>query len=130
MIESNISTERLLVCGDINLFLENCENNNTAKFLDILNTHGLKQHIKFPTQVSGHTLDFVISKSDIINEIQPIPGLYISDHCSILFSVSITKPKAPVKIIQTRSTKKIDLNKFKSDILTSGLKQQQHDPKQ
>ena len=83
--------EALVISGDFNLHLDSLRDNDTKKFMDLLETFSLSQHVLGPTHLSAHTLDLIITRSsfDIILA-SPKTTFPISDHfiiqCPIGFS--------------------------------------------
>ena len=77
----------------------------------------LTQHARSPTHIQGHILDLVITRnSDNIIKGRPISDRYISDHCSVLCSLSVPRPSPTVKHMSFRKRKALDLTAFKDDI--------------
>ena len=58
---------KVLICGDINIHLDNHKASTSTKFTDLISSYGLYQLVNFATQHSGHTLDVVITSNRIIN---------------------------------------------------------------
>ena len=58
-----MDTSNLLVAGDFNFHMDNISNNDTRRFLDLLEVADLKQHVEGPTHVAGHTIDLLITRS-------------------------------------------------------------------
>lgn len=52
-----LKSTNLLVCCDINIYLDQNDNPQTIKFLDILELFSLKQLVSSSTHVRGHMLD-------------------------------------------------------------------------
>ena len=78
--------EALVISGDFNLHLDDLRDNDTKKFMDLLETFSLSQHVSGPTHLSGLTLDLIITRSsDDIVLASPKTTFPISDH--LLFSV-------------------------------------------
>ncbi|CAB4021807.1 Hypothetical predicted protein, partial [Paramuricea clavata] len=127
-LESVVMTiEPLLIAGDFNIHVNKQLDKDCGSFLDLLSSMGLQQHINFPTHTSGNTLDLLVTRtldSDIIKEIQP--DIYFSDHCSILFSINISKPRLSRKKVTFRKTKAINTTTFVADL--SATKLCQHPP--
>ena len=75
-----MSPETLVIAGDFNFHLDCPSDNNANKFIELLETFGLCQHINVPTHSSGHTLDLIITRTnqDIITE--PATTIFLSDH--------------------------------------------------
>ena len=55
--------EVLVISGDFNFHLDDLRDNDTKKFMDLLETFSLSQHVSGPTLLSGHTLDLIITRS-------------------------------------------------------------------
>ena len=88
-----MSTDPLLITGDFNIHVSSKSDNDVLKFLDLLQSMGLRQHVEFPTHVSGNTLDLVITREvDSILGSQPQPDHCFSDHIAILFELTTSKP--------------------------------------
>ena len=62
MVSVILSKERLLVLGDFNIHLDVPNGIDAVKFLDLLESLGLEQHVAEPTHIFGHRLDLVITR--------------------------------------------------------------------
>ena len=115
-----IDKSRLLILGDFNIPMDNPEHPKTAKFNDILDTFGLRQHVKSATHNSGHILDLILTREEecISNSIK---DKLISDHSAVLFDLQIKKPPLPTKEIAYRKIKSINIESFIQDIKNSQL---------
>ena len=60
-----ILPDELILCGDLNLYLDVPSNNNTIKILQSLDACGLIHHVKEPTHYQGHTSDVIITRGYI-----------------------------------------------------------------
>ena len=70
---------------------------------------------RFPTHVSGNTLDLITKySSSLVSNCSQAE--LISDHYAITFNVDFIKPVRPKKLITYRKLSQIDLNNFMSDI--------------
>ena len=56
-----LSPEPLVITGDMNIHVDDPNDPDAIKFLDLLNTYGLTQHINTHTHRLGHTLDLIIT---------------------------------------------------------------------
>ena len=73
--------EVLVISGDFNLHLDDLGDNDTKKFMDLLETFSLSQHVSGPTHLSGHTFDLIITcLSDDVVLASPKGTFPISDH--------------------------------------------------
>ena len=112
-----MTTEPLLITGNFNIHVNMQLDNDNSRFLDLLSSMDLQQHVVFPTRISGNTLDLLIIRtldSNIIKEIQP--DIFFSDHCFVLFSINMSRQK-----LSFRKIKAIDTTIFMADLSASRL---------
>jgi hypothetical protein len=117
-----VATGDLLIVGGFNFHVDNEHNYYAKRFLDLIDSFCLTQHVKDPTHVDGHTLDLVLTRTtdDIIQDLYvTVPT--ISDHSAIHFKLKIPKPESICKEIVYRKVKSIDREKFHEDITNSAL---------
>ena len=110
LMESTIlSKEPLIVVGDYNIHVDVPNDTDALKFLDLLESLGLEQHVTEPTHIRGHTLDLVITRKieDILAS-PPRACRYFSDHAAVHCHVAISKPSFQTRIIKFRKTKSLD----------------------
>ena len=97
--------EQLLVTGDFNFHIDKLQDPDSLKFLDLLRSFGLQQHVTEATQLHGHILDLLITRvSDNLVHGVPLTLIdrYISDHAIIMCWRSLCKPELSVKTITYR----------------------------
>ena len=84
----------------------------------ILQSRDLSQLITEPTQRSGHTLDWVIIHRSYISELSnlSLTDPQLSDHMSISFELSMTKPPLTKRTINTRNYRLINYEDFCADL--------------
>lgn len=117
-----MSTDPLLIIGDFNIHVNSKLDNNSLKFLDLLQSMGLQQHVEFPTHVSGNTFDLVITRNvDSILGSLPQPDRCFSDHMTILFELIISKPPPSKKSVSYRSIKSVNVTDLTADLAASKL---------
>lgn len=87
-----VANGRLVILGDFNIHWDVQDNPETTKFRDLLDAHNLRQMVTFPTHVSGHTIDHVITRSSetVIQSISS--SEWITDHVSIHNVLDFQKP--------------------------------------
>ena len=113
----SLSKDRVLVCGDFNIHVDNPTDTSVQKFMTILNEFGLSQHTQAPTHTSGHTLDLVITRSnDDLLRNTPTASQLFSDHFAIEFQCNLDYVCESARVISFRKIKKIDVKAFESDI--------------
>lgn len=117
-----LSPESLVITGDMNIHVDDPNDSDVIKGLDLHDAHGLTQHVNTPTHRFGHTLDLIITRvSDALTKSTPIADSYLSDHSTVLCSLVLRKPVLTVKQNTFRKIKAIDLANFKNDIAESIL---------
>ena len=117
-----LSPEPIVIAGDMNIHVDDPDDSDAIKFLDLLDTYGLTQHVNTPTHRLGHTLDLIITRvSDALAKSTPISDSYLSDHSTVLCPLVLRKPVLAVKQVTFRKIKAIDLANFKNDIAESNL---------
>src|SRR2546426_5903875 len=88
LLEDIISSlSELIITGDLNIHVDDATCYTATSFLSILHSFGLSQLVDFPTHISGHTLDLVITRSSstFFSEVDYTdPSL--SDHSAIISS--------------------------------------------
>ncbi len=117
-----ISPGHLLMVGDFNFHVEDKTNIPARKFLDLLESFNLAQHVSAPTHSSHHTLDLIITRADdpiVFNVDTYDPA--ISDHKAITCSLRLNKPPALTKTINYRCLSKINIDKLLADLRESSL---------
>ena len=121
-----LKSDKLLVCGDFNIHLDNISSSDTILFNDIIESYGLQQYVNQPTHKSGHILDVIIASHNIINEDSiDVLTRYSSqfsscDHFGILFSLKCCVQLSDNrKIIKFRNYKNIDLDTFRKDLVAN-----------
>ena len=71
--------------GDFKIHLDNINDPDAVKLLDLLESFGLQQQVTRSTHTHGHILDFTISHfSDQIVKSTPVVDCFISDHASLV----------------------------------------------
>ena len=89
----------------------------TVKFMDLLESLGLEQHVRGPTHTHGHTLDLVITrKMENIIACPPRVCRYFSDQATVHCDMNFNKPAFQVKKISYRKVRAIDMDSLKGDL--------------
>lgn len=117
-----LSPETLLITGDMNIHVDNVDDADAIKFLDLLDCMGLVQHVRTPTHRLGHTLDLIITReASHLIQTTPVSDYLFSDHFSVLCNLTFRKPAMSVKKVSYRKIKSINMNTFKDDLRQSDL---------
>ena len=97
------SSDRLLICDDLNINWLN-ETHNKSKYLfNILATFNLYQHIDNSTHKNSHLLDYVIGDNQLINSVSLSD--FVSDHCTLHATITCTSNHQERKKITHRCLK-------------------------
>ena len=106
-----LSKERLLVLGDFNIHVDVANDFDAVKFIDVLESVGLEQHVTEPTHIFGHRLYlFITRRTETLVGSGPRSCRYLSDHSVVRCSIRINKPRlkprgCPSLLILTASSK-------------------------
>ena len=105
--------------------MNDLEDTTAERFLDLLDSFGLRQNVCGATHISGHKLDLLISNSsdeyEILNGIS-ITNPVLSDHYAVqCFNLKLTKPKFERRLIASRKVKSMDSNAFLKELRESSL---------
>ena len=123
----SITSTPLLIAGDFNFHVDVNHDLNARRFLDLLNTFNLKQHIYTATHRSGHTLDLIITRADdkFVSNFKVYDPV-ISDHLAVHCQLALAKPSFEKKEIYYRKLRSINKTAFRQDILKSSLLTKTH----
>ena len=89
-----LSKERLLLLRDFNIHVDVPNGIDAVKFLDLLESLGLKQHVTEPTHIFGHRLDLVITRrTETLLGSTPRSCRYLSHHSVVCCSIRINKAR-------------------------------------
>lgn len=125
------TTRQLIITGDLNFHLDDVNDRESRRFINILNSHGLFQHVVGATHKKGHTLDVVITmeSSSILlatpSVLDPClcdsKGKPSGDHLAVHFSINLKKPAHIRKEITFRKLRDISIPDFQKDISESPI---------
>ena len=121
-----LDPNKVMIVGDLNFHLDDRRNKDAGRFLKILDTFGLKQHVQEPTHRCGHTLDECTTReSDRILHIRPevfdpylvdSTGNMSGDHLAVLASMTLYKPRNNLKIVNHRNLSAVSIADLRKDI--------------
>ena len=101
LMENNILEDcgHIIMLGDFNIHMDKPEQSDTVIFNDFLESFDLINFTTFPTHISKHTLDLVITSFHrLIKSIGQ--GHFLSDHCFVDVTLHVSRtelPKMPIK---------------------------------
>ena len=110
-----ILNEDFIIAGDINIHVETDES-SSVKFQEIIDMFDLKQHVTGPTHIKGHTIDVIITRNDKSVTDVEIYQYNLSHHFLIDFVFRAELAESHTKTITYRNVKKVNSEKFCSDI--------------
>lgn len=118
---------KIIICGDLNIHLDNPKLNNCQKFLELLSSYGLTQLVSQPTHKQGHLLDVVIGSHKMVNADSITISLLDAsifptcDHFPVTFDLIQCSGimKNEKKVINFRNLHKINKDNFKADLTAS-----------
>ena len=101
-------------------------NRHAKRFVDILDGFGLQQHVKRPTHKKGHTLDLIISRSVVGQDVAlvwrvKVRDPCIADHFSVHCELLLQKPRFGKKVVKFRKLRSIDIDSSCGDLRDSDL---------
>lgn len=116
-----LSSENILIVGDFNFHVDSSCDPNAKRFLSLLDSFNLCQHVTGETHVKGHTLDLVISRSSnsVVRDVHI--DTFLSDHAVILGKCFLARPPTSEEIRSFRQLRKVDINALAADIKSSEL---------
>ena len=120
--QTAVSPGGLLIVGDFNLHVDDGDNFQARRFVDILESYNLRQHVTRATHISGHTLDLAITKSNDaflsgISIFDPV----ISDHSAVKINLLLRKPQFKKETRNYRKLRSIEYDALCDDINNSAL---------
>jgi len=107
---------KLVITGDFNIYWEDDNDPEKKEFDELLNVFNLIQLVRTSTHISGHILDFLLTRAndDVVHDVKVSD--MISDHCLLTSSLNLPKPKVEKDVRTFRKIKNIDKAKFCSDL--------------
>ena len=80
-----LSSELLLITGNFNIHVDDPCDPDCVRFLDLLESMGLRQHVDVPTHKSDHTLDLIIARrADSLLSTDCMADYLFSDHFTVI----------------------------------------------
>ena len=123
-----LSNDLLSLTGDFNIHFDDHNDPAACRFLELLESVSLTQHVAEPTHEHGKTLDLVItqeSDNDICG--RPDPDILFSDHLVLLFKLKTARPPLKAGRVLFRKLRSINRDVFMYEIRNSELFQMDTD---
>ena len=112
---------QIVVTGDFNIHLDVVSDPNTILLNELLQSFGLSQLVHESTHSKGHTLDVVITRSDLSVPIVTVDPCRLSDHHPLLFQLNLERPQVRLIDVDTRAWRGFNSEQFRNDLLASNL---------
>ena len=121
MVSANI-----IICGDFNLWLDDCEARYVPQFIETIATFNLVNIVNKPTSMSGHIIDLVLV--DVSNDL--VRDLEVAEVCSmspvhrfVSFKLALRHMRKQIKSISYRWKRGLDGNALISSICDKIIEQ-------
>jgi len=112
----------VVIGGDLNILVDDVSDRHASHFIELLTSFGLVQHFAGPTHTLGHTLDLIITDSEVtVKNIQVEPPGSISDHGLLTAKFSSKSPPNETSVRLARCWRNVDRLQFKEAIEGSAL---------
>ena len=111
----------LVIMGDINIHRDVKDETNILKFIKLLESNGLVQHVFEPTQCEGHTRDILIMCTDVTPMAILIEEPSLFDHSFIVaeMALQIDRGQPVVSVVKCRNWRNFDIDSVSADLATS-----------
>ena len=118
----------MVILGEFNLHINDQEDPDTNIFINTITVLGLDQYDDFVTHNKGNILDIVMTEPlGKIKVTSCTPGPFVSDHCAVNFTISVTKQNMERKDITFRHIKDIDYEIFAKDLHLDNIEESELD---
>ena len=109
--------DKTVVIGDFNLHFDVQTNPDVQKLCSLLSEQSFTQIVDEPTNKSGHILHWLVTAEDstLIHDVSVSENL-LSDHKSLFFSLSPSRPLKKKRSVTSRNIRRINLEKFQSEV--------------
>ena len=105
-----------MLIGDLNIHMDNKADPGTVTFTNFLDSLGLVNHTQFPTHVSGHTLDLIITQEDSNDILTVARGHMLLDHHFIDVKLKSVSETVEYKMVTYCKLKNISPQDFSNDM--------------
>jgi Endonuclease-reverse transcriptase len=119
---ASVYASSLIVAGDVNIHMDEITDPKTIKFIEILDSHGLVQHVTGATHRAGHCLDVFITRRELCVRSVDVDPPSFSDHSTIVAHVDLQVPQDHTTESRVqRCWRRFDLDRFIEDLEQSSL---------
>ena len=109
--------DKTVVIGDFNLHFDVQANPDVQKLCSLLSDQSFTHIVDEPTHKRGHILDWLVTSKDstLIHDVSVSENL-LSDHKSLFFSLSLSRPLRKKHSVASLNIRRINLEKFQSEV--------------
>ena len=106
-----VASGHLIITGDFNFHMDDINNKEITKFVDLLDSVGLQQRVVGATHSRGHTLDLIIDRQEESLILSPVEIVHElpSDHSAVIYSMDLPRPCLTKKAIRHRALRRMDM---------------------
>ncbi len=97
--------------------MDNLGNPFSCKFISLIESFDLVQHVLDPTHIAGHTLDLVLTRREEHLLADCFVADQLSDHSAVHWILKANRPLRPRKPVTLRRLKTVDRGLLLSDLL-------------
>ena len=116
-----MSSSRFAILGDFNIHWDKPSDSHVKRFMELIDSLNIIQHVQEPTHIDGHIIDLIFTRADNHGITSTRTSSLLSDHVWINSVVDLVKPSVPTKSIEYRKYRSIDKAAFRDDIAASEL---------
>jgi len=121
VLERTSSFAGCFITGDINLYVEDTSNVNTARFRSLIDSFGLGDCVGQPTR-GVRQLDIFVSRTDYLVPVVRVDPPMLSDHSLLVASFQLADRRAAEKmVVNRRSWRSFNFDAFAADLERSEL---------
>ena len=107
------TTNALLVAGDFNFHIDEPNDCDARRFLQVLESFDLIQHVSEATHRNGHILDLIITRAhEKLVSRCTVDNPFVSDHLAVHSLLDLAKLPLERKRISYRKIRDIDFSEF------------------
>lgn len=113
--------EPVILVGDINIRLDRVTDPPTIQFDNVLAMHGLARCVSDATHDLGGILDVVVFRSDLLPAQVDVLDIGLSDHRMLKWLMPLSRPPPVYSTLTGRSWPSLDVDTFRTALLSSSL---------
>ena len=104
--------------GDFKFHVDDCSDPQVNRLKTMLSDFGLSHLVSVPSHRRGHTLDWVVARSE--ESLVSLEGVQdyadLSDHYVVVCRLTVTKPPPPIRLLTSRNIRAVCSPRFQADV--------------